>query len=122
MVPILPVCPPPGELQFLHSHVTIAYASLDIMFEKLKSTWKKFRLELKTYQLVLKDSRTPRLARFFLGMAVAYALSPIDFIPDFIPIIGHLDDMIIVPLLVVIAFKLTPKTIIEECRTKANGG
>ncbi|HOW87076.1 MAG TPA: DUF1232 domain-containing protein [Candidatus Omnitrophota bacterium] len=92
------------------------------MFEKLKSTLEKFKLELKTYQLVLKDSRTPRLAKFFLGMAVAYAVSPIDFIPDFIPILGHLDDVVIVPLLIVIALKLTPKTIIEECRVKASGG
>lgn len=89
------------------------------MLQKLKSTWNNFKLELKTYQLVLEDKRTPRMSKFLLGLAVAYALSPIDLIPDFIPVIGHLDDVVIVPLLVVLALKSIPKNIIEDCRRKA---
>lgn len=89
------------------------------MFRKLKAVWGNFKIELKTYQLVLKDSRTPRFAKFLLGLAVAYALSPIDLIPDFIPVLGHLDDVVIIPLLVVLALKLTPEGIVEECRLKA---
>ncbi len=91
------------------------------MFQKLKSTWNHFKLELKTYQLVLGDKRTPRMAKFLLGLAVAYALSPIDLIPDFIPVIGYLDDLVILPFLFVLAIKLIPKNIIEECRIKAKG-
>jgi uncharacterized membrane protein YkvA (DUF1232 family) len=90
------------------------------MFDKLRSVGKTLRHELKVYQLVLKDSRTPKLSKFLLGLAVGYALLPFDIIPDFIPVIGHLDDAIIVPALVILALKMTPKDVIEECRAKAN--
>ena len=89
------------------------------MFNKLKTVWKTFKLELKTYKLVIQDSKTPRIAKWLLGIAIAYALSPIDFIPDFIPVIGLLDDAVIVPLLVVLALKVTPREIVEDCRFKA---
>jgi uncharacterized membrane protein YkvA (DUF1232 family) len=89
------------------------------MPNKLQSAWKNFKVELKTYQLVLKDSRTPRIGRWLLGLAVAYAISPIDLIPDFIPLVGHLDDAVIIPLLIVLALKLTPREIIEDCRRQA---
>jgi uncharacterized membrane protein YkvA (DUF1232 family) len=56
------------------------------------------------------------MAKVLIGAAIAYALSPIDLIPDFIPVIGHLDDLIIVPLLVYMALKLVPKDVVEECR------
>jgi uncharacterized membrane protein YkvA (DUF1232 family) len=62
----------------------------------------------------LKDPRTPGPVKFFLGLAVAYALSPIDFIPDFIPILGYLDDIVIIPLLVLLALRLTPKFMIDD--------
>ena len=88
------------------------------MFEKLKSIGSMLKTELKVYRLVMKDSRTPFVAKVLLGTAIGYALSPIDIIPDFIPIIGHLDDIIIVPGLVFMALKLIPKELIEECREK----
>ncbi len=89
------------------------------MFDKLKAAWKNFKLELKTYKFVMQDSRTPKIAKWLLGVAIAYALSPVDFIPDFIPVIGHLDDAVIVHLLVVLVLKMTPREIIEDCRSKA---
>ena len=77
---------------------------------------KKFKQEVALYRLVIKHSRTPRLAKWLLGLAVVYALMPIDLIPDFIPIIGLLDDAVILPLLVFIAIKLVPRDVIAECR------
>lgn len=86
------------------------------MFQKLKTIAEAFKRELKVYQLVLQDKRTPRLAKWLLGLAVVYTLIPIDIIPDFIPVIGHLDDVIIVPVLIYLAVKLIPKEVIKECR------
>jgi len=77
--------------------------------------------EIKVYQLVLKDSRTPILAKFLLGLAVGYTLLPFDIIPDFIPVIGHIDDGIIVPVLVIVALKMIPREVIEDCRIRTNG-
>jgi uncharacterized membrane protein YkvA (DUF1232 family) len=91
-----------------------------LLFDKLKSATAALQRELKVYQLVLKDPRTPRRAKILLGIAVAYALTPFDLIPDFIPFIGYLDDVIIVPALVYFALKMIPKKVIEDCRQKAN--
>jgi len=90
------------------------------MLEKLKSLTRALKREIKVYQLVIKDKRTPKAAKLLLGLAVGYALMPFDLIPDFIPVIGHLDDVIILPVLVYIALKLTPKEVIEDCRRKVN--
>ena len=75
--------------------------------------------ELKVYRLLLGDGRTPMLARVLLAIAVFYTISPVDLIPDFIPIIGILDDIIIVPGLVIIALKLIPDELVEDCRLRA---
>ncbi|MHB9155211.1 MAG: YkvA family protein [Endomicrobiales bacterium] len=86
------------------------------MGKKLKALMQAFKQELDVYRLVLKDPRTPKAAKTLLALAVAYALSPVDLIPDFIPVLGHLDDLVIVPLLVYLALKLIPKEIIEDAR------
>lgn len=92
------------------------------MLSKLKSIGRNLKRELRVYQLVLKDSRTPRLAKILLSIAVGYALLPFDIIPDFLPVIGFLDDVIIVPALVIAALKLIPKEVVEDCRRiVANG-
>ena len=85
----------------------------------LKNMAKTLKKELKTYRLVISDKRTQRLAKLLLGLAIGYALMPFDIIPDFIPIIGHLDDALIIPLLVIIALKMIPKEVIEDCRERA---
>ena len=68
------------------------------------------------YRLVRKDPRTPMLAKILLGLAVGYALLPFDPIPDFIPVIGHLDDLIIVPGLIILALQLIPVEVVADCR------
>jgi uncharacterized membrane protein YkvA (DUF1232 family) len=80
-----------------------------------------FRRELQVYRLVLKHERTPRLAKILLGLAVAYTLMPLDIIPDFIPVLGHLDDLIFVLALVILALKLIPRDVVEECQALVRG-
>ena len=87
---------------------------------RLKAAGRNLKREIRVYRLVLKDHRTPRLAKILLGLAVGYAVLPFDIIPDFIPVIGQLDDLIIVPALIIVALKLIPKEVVEECRARAN--
>ena len=91
------------------------------MFDRLQTIGTALKRELRVYQLVRKDPRTPKPAKWLLGLAVGYVLLPFDLIPDFIPVIGHLDDVIIVPLLVLIALKLVPAEVVADCRSQANG-
>jgi uncharacterized membrane protein YkvA (DUF1232 family) len=78
-----------------------------------------FKRELGIYKAVLRDRRTPKLAKLFLWLAIGYLLMPFDLIPDFIPVLGQLDDLVIVPCLVIIALKLIPNEIIIEHRANA---
>lgn len=88
------------------------------MPEKLKAFGKKIKEEIEVYQLVRKDKRTPLLAKILLWIATGYLISPVDLIPDFIPVVGSLDDFILVPLFVIIALKMIPTEVVEECRAK----
>ncbi|MEE9204945.1 MAG: YkvA family protein [Nitrospirales bacterium] len=88
------------------------------MFEDLKASGTRFQREVKVYQFVLRDRRTPRLPKILLGLAVGYLALPFDIIPDFLPVIGHLDDLVLVPGLVCVAMKLIPKQVFDECRTQ----
>lgn len=90
---------------------------VDVKFtEHARRLVDRFLREIAFYRLVLKHPETPRLSRFLLGAAIAYALSPVDLIPDFIPIIGHLDDLIILPFLIWLAIRMIPKRVMQECR------
>ena len=82
----------------------------------LRDTAAKIKKEFAVYRLVLKHPETPMLAKILLGLAVGYILLPFDLIPDFIPVIGHLDDLVIVPALVYAALKLVPPELVESCR------
>jgi uncharacterized membrane protein YkvA (DUF1232 family) len=96
---------------------------LNIYEEKLMKEIKAWAKGLKRQILVLylayKDERVPWYATLFTACVVAYAFSPIDLIPDFIPILGYLDDVIIVPLGIMFAIKMIPNEVIEECEIKA---
>lgn len=65
---------------------------------------------------ILRDPRTPWPARLLLGAAVAYALSPVDLVPDFIPVLGHLDDLLVVPLLAWAGLALVPREVLRDAR------
>jgi uncharacterized membrane protein YkvA (DUF1232 family) len=87
--------------------------------------WLKSRacaLKSDTFALyfVARDPRTPWYARAVAGAVVAYALSPFDLIPDFIPVIGYLDDLIVVPLGIVLVLKLVPPEVLHDCRARAD--
>jgi uncharacterized membrane protein YkvA (DUF1232 family) len=71
--------------------------------------------------LALKRRDTPFAAKFLVGFIVCYALSPIDLIPDFIPVFGVLDDILLLPLFIALAVKLIPSDIMVDCRKRAVG-
>ncbi len=89
------------------------------MITKLKNKARDLKKETYTLYLVYKDSRVSWWKRLFLGIVIGYVFCPIDLVPDFIPILGYLDDLILVPLGISIALKLIPKEIFEESRKKA---
>ena len=88
------------------------------MWKKGKDFARAFKREVSVYRRLLADERTPRPAKVFLGLAIGYFCMPFDLIPDFIPVIGHLDDAIIVPALVYIALRFIPGELIAEHRQK----
>ncbi|HJV46997.1 MAG TPA: YkvA family protein [Bacillota bacterium] len=89
------------------------------MLVKLKEWAKLLKRQVFVLYYAYKDHRTPWFAKVFSACVVAYAFSPIDLIPDFIPILGYLDDVILVPLGVMLALKMMPETVMIESRIKA---
>ena len=87
----------------------------------LKDKAKKLKNDIPAVFLALKDKKTPWYAKAFATLTVAYALSPIDFIPDFIPVLGYLDDLILLPLLVALTVKFIPKETFEKYRLESEG-
>ncbi len=94
-------------------------APISSMRRTLADVGRRLRTEIVYYRLLYKDPRTPFLSRVLLWLAVAYTLLPFDLIPDFIPVVGHVDDLIIVPALVVTAVTLVPPEVREQCRARA---
>ena len=88
---------------------------------KLKERAKQLQTDIPAVFLALKDIKTPWYAKVCAALTVAYALSPIDFIPDFIPFLGYLDDLIILPLLVALTVRFIPADVFAEYRAKAEG-
>jgi uncharacterized membrane protein YkvA (DUF1232 family) len=89
------------------------------LIDRWKEGARELRKDIYTLYYAYKDPRVPWCAKALAAAVVAYAASPIDLIPDFIPVIGYLDDLIIVPLGIIIALKTVPKHVLEECRAKA---
>ncbi len=86
---------------------------------KWKEKARQLRTELYALYLALKDPRTPWYAKALAIVIIAYTLSPIDLIPDFIPVLGYLDDLILVPAGIYLALKMIPGEVLEEYRQKA---
>lgn len=90
---------------------------------KALDRWKRWarllKLEAYTLYLACRDSRAPWYAKAFAALVAGYAFSPIDLIPDPIPVLGYLDDLLLVPLGVVVARKMIPTAVFDECREKA---
>ena len=82
----------------------------------LKSRAKNLKTDIPAVFLALKDKETPFIAKIFAGITVVYALSPIDLVPDFIPVLGYLDDVILLTALVALTIKFIPKDIMERNR------
>ena len=85
----------------------------------LKERAKRLTADIPALFLALKDPQTPFAAKFLSGLTVVYALSPIDLIPDFIPVLGYLDDVLLLPLLVALTVKLLPPEVLARSRTQA---
>ena len=84
-----------------------------------KEKAKQLKTDIPAVFLSLKDKKTPWYARLLAALTVVYALSPIDFIPDFIPVLGYLDDLIILPFLVALTIKFIPNDVFDEYRKQA---
>ena len=95
---------------------------MDTNRESILEKWKlrAYNLKKETWALFLayKDPRTPWYAKILTGLVMAYAFSPIDLIPDFIPVLGYLDDLVLVPLGATAAIKMIPPEVMVECRRK----
>lgn len=91
------------------------------MLEKLKSRARALKNEAFAVYLAAKDPRTPWYARVLIYFVVAHTFSPIDLIPDFIPVLGYLDDLLITPVGLWLAVRLIPAEVLAEARAKAAG-
>jgi len=89
------------------------------VLQQIKSKARLLKREAFVLYFAYKDQRVAWYAKLFAICVVAYAFSPIDLIPDFIPVLGYLDDIILVPLGVWIALKLIPDEVVKNCRAKA---
>lgn len=88
---------------------------------KIKERAKAVKIYIPALFIAMKRKDTPVSAKILAGVTVGYALSPMDVIPDFIPVLGYLDDLIILPLLASLAVRLIPEEIMDECKAEAEG-
>ena len=87
----------------------------------LKERAKQLKTDIPAVFLSLKRKDTPLAAKVLAGIAIGYALSPVDLIPDFIPVLGYLDDVLILPVLIALTVRLIPKDIFAQCQKEAEG-
>ncbi len=85
----------------------------------LKERAKRLRQDIPAVFLALRKKETPAAAKLLAGITVAYALSPVDLIPDFIPVLGYLDDLLVLPALIALTVRLIPPAILADCRRES---
>ncbi len=88
--------------------------------ERIKKSLLEIKKQVQILYIATRDRRTPWYAKAIAGLVVAYALSPIDLIPDFIPVLGYVDDVLIVPAGIALAIKMIPQEVLTEARQKVN--
>ena len=89
------------------------------LLSSLKQRARHLKSETLALWFAARHPGTPWYAKLLVAGIVAYALSPIDLIPDFVPILGYLDDLILIPLGIVVAIRMIPGPVLEECRARA---
>ncbi len=89
------------------------------LFEQLKQWARQLKYDVIALYFSLKHPRTPLYAKIVTAVIVGYALSPIDLIPDFVPILGYVDEVILLPVLISVAIKLIPADVLNACREEA---
>ncbi len=87
--------------------------------QRLREWARRLKQDTLALYLVARHPQTPWLARLLIAGLVAYALSPIDLIPDFIPVVGYLDDLILLPLGIALVIRMIPPAVLDECRAAA---
>jgi uncharacterized membrane protein YkvA (DUF1232 family) len=87
--------------------------------ERWKQRARHLKIEIYGLYLAYRDPRVPWYAKAFVALVVGYAFSPIDLIPDFIPVLGYLDDLVLIPLGVAVAINMIPEKVMDDCRTRA---
>jgi uncharacterized membrane protein YkvA (DUF1232 family) len=92
------------------------------MIERWKRRARQLKTELYALYLAYRDPRVPWYARLFAAVVVGYAFSPLDLIPDPIPVLGYLDDLILIPLGITLALRMIPSPVMAECRFEAQKG
>ncbi len=85
----------------------------------LKQRVSQLKSDIGAVYFALRHRDTPWYAKVVAGITVAYALSPVDLIPDFIPVLGYLDDVVVLGLLLILVIKLIPNTVMKQCRERA---
>jgi uncharacterized membrane protein YkvA (DUF1232 family) len=89
------------------------------LLAEFKQRARRLRAETFALYLAARHPETPWYAKLFVAGIVAYAFSPIDLIPDFVPVLGYLDDLILIPIGIALAIRMVPSSVLAECRTRA---
>ena len=104
---------------FLPAGLKVIIVSELRTIERWKQKSRHFKIEIYALYLAYRDPRVPLYAKAFVALVVGYAFSPIDLIPDFIPVLGYLDDLVLIPLGVAVALKMIPEKVMEDCRIRS---